>query len=65
MAKNLAGSATRLSRAAAHGPAVAGITVAPLLADVLRRIPPGGSPADRTLPAPPLPYEETADAARA
>jgi hypothetical protein len=58
-AKNLAGAATRLARAAEHGPAViAGITVAPLLAAVRARIAAQGDPSAAALPAPPLPYED-------
>ena len=61
MAKNLAGASARLTRAAsANRPVVAGITVAPLLADVQRV-----TSADLALPAPILPYEEVADASRA
>jgi hypothetical protein len=65
-AKNLAGAEARLSRAAERGPAVvAGISVAPLLAEVRRRTPPAGEPADPTLPAPTLPYEDVVDATSA
>lgn len=63
MAKNLAGASARLASAAERGPAlVAGISVGQLLADVRRRTPPAGSPADATLPAPILPYEDADDA---
>jgi predicted metal-dependent hydrolase len=62
MAKNLAGASTRLARAVEAGPAAdAGITVAPLLADVRHRT----GAAEAALPAPSLPYEEVVDAARA
>jgi hypothetical protein len=62
-AKNLSGAEARLARAATCGRAVVvGVTVAPLLADVRRRTPPAGQPADSTLPAPILPYEDVADA---
>jgi predicted metal-dependent hydrolase len=54
MSKNLRGALDRLSRAAAVGTSVGGISAAPLLADVLRRLPAPGATADLSLPPPSL-----------
>ncbi len=60
MAKNLAGAQSRLARVAAAAPTAEGLDVSTLLADVRRRVPANGGPADLAPGPPPLPLAESA-----